>query len=433
MRKILVNKASINETSTFISRTSVIIIIYLILTSILPESNKFPLIICTLLFSTVLNQTSMLQSIKRKIYKYAHEVNEVKGIKIDPDRYDLVSSIHDINSYLHDAEKWNNRRRILFRQMNPLQQKIANSINYSDKLNLVDQYFKKNNKILSHIVSNSIANYNVQDFELKLVEQQTKSNNSNNYFRVVESLCHFARDWPLIPSDEVTPLLEYIKSQSKELNNENTIAIVPGSGLGKVSHTLSEMKFSSVHAIEFSWLMVLMNEFLYSNTETSEKLKIYPYLHTYSNHLNIDDQIRPVEIQHSLKKPDSLNIHKADFTKFNITKHLKENEKPQNLLLVTCFFLDTAENLIEYIQSINEISSKFTGEVKWINLGPLKYGTAAKIEISDSELKLLVQHMGWDITDEQDPKLLGYLTDIKGLWQGYYNVTMWTATRKRIV
>lgn len=375
----------------------------------------------------------MLQKLKKKIYKYAYEINEVKEIKLDSNRNDLVNSIYDIKSYLHNAEKWNNRRRILFRQMDPSQQKIANSINYSDKLNLVDKYFSKNNQILSNIVSNSIAKYEVKDYELKLVEEQAKSNKSNNYFRVVESLCHFARDWPVKPSDEVTPLLDYIKSQCKDLNNDNTIAIVPGSGLGKVAHTLAdEMKFSSVHAVEFSWLMVLMNEALYSKypVDKSGKVNVYPYIHTYSNHQNIDDQVRPVEIQHSLKIPPSLNIHNADFTKFDIRDYLKDSEKLNNLIFVTCFFLDTAENLIEYIQSINKISSNFKGKVKWINVGPLKYGTAAKIEISNAELKSLVSHMGWKITDEKDPKLLGYLTDRKGLWQGYYNVTMWTAEKK---
>lgn len=421
---------AIGESSIFISRTSTIILLYLVLRSVLPESNKLPIIICSFLFTTVLSQTNMLQSLKKKIYRYAHEINEVKELKLDRSRNELVSSVYDINSYLQNAYKWNNRRRVLFRQMSPLQQKIASCIDYPKKLNLVDNHFDKNNEILSTIVSNAIKKYEIKDFELKLVEEQATASKRNNYFRVVESLCHYARDWPVTPSEEVTPLLEYIKQQCKDLDNDKTVAIVPGSGLGKVSHTLAQLNFSSVHAVEFSWLMVLMNEFLYLKQENIKKLNIYPYLHTYSNHLTVDDQLRPVEISHSIAKPSNLAIHNADFTKFKIHEHLRPTESPENLLFVTCFFLDTAENLIEYLQAINRISSSFKGTKKWINLGPLKYGTAAKIEVSDMELRTLVKGMGWDFADEPDPKLLGYLTDKKGLWQGYYNVTMWSAVKK---
>lgn len=431
MSRVNINKETLGETSIFLSRISIILILYLVFDSILPQSlHQIKLIICTLLFTTVISQTTMLQSLKRKIYKYAYELNEVKEIKLDQSRTDLLYSIFDLKSYLQNAYKWNNKRRILFKKMSPLQQQIASVTNYAKKLNMVDKYFEKNNKILSTIVSNSIEKYKIKDYELKIVEEQYKLNKKNNYFRVVESLCHYARDWPLKPCDEITPLINYIKKQADELNNEQTIAIVPGSGLGKVAHTLAnDLNFSSVHAVEFSWLMVLMNEYLFMKENKGKQVEIYPYLHTYSNHLSTNDQIRSVEIQHDLEKPENLFIHTADFTKFDINEHLRANEKPKNAVIVTCFFLDTAENLVEYIQSIDRIAAQVEGTTKWINVGPLKYGTAAQIELSDEELKTLIKSLRWKVTDEVEPELLGYLTDRKGLWQGYYNVTKWTAVK----
>lgn len=427
MPRVNLNQETLHEASTFISRTSVILILYLLLSSFL--SNKIPIIFCTLLFATVLNQTKMLHSLKRQITKFTFEINEIKELNLPRDRQALLNAVHDIKEYLDNAYKWNNKRRILFRQMSLYQQKLAKPIDYPNKLNLIDKYFQKNNKILSTIVTKSIAKYKIEDYEIKMIEEQAKRSKKNNYYRVVEGLCHYARDWSVEPCDEVTPLLNYIKDQCKEFNDKNTVAIVPGSGLGKVAHTLAQdMSFSSVHAVEFSWLMVLMNEFVYTKVD-EKNVNVYPYLHTYSNHVTLNDQTRPVSISHSLEKPNNLSIHTADFTKFNIANHLQSDESADNLVFVTCFFLDTAENLIEYLQAINRLSSQFKGKKKWINLGPLKYGTAAKIEISDEELKTLVKSMGWKITDEQEPKLLGYLTDKKGLWQGYYNVTMWSAEK----
>lgn len=430
MPRVKTNIETLQESSIFISRISFVLVFHLISTAVFPSS-KIPLIFSTLFSATIVSQTTMFRNLRRQISRYAYEINEVKEITLPDDRKDLIISIYDLKSYLANAQKWNNRRRLLFRQMSPLQQKIASSINYPNKLNLVDQYFEKNNKIIDQIVKSSINKYNVKDYELQFVEEQASLQKRNQFFRVVESLCHYARDWSKKPSEEISPLLEYIMLQCKDLNDDKTVAIVPGSGLGRVAHELAaQLKLSSVHAVEFSWSMVLMNEFLYSTMENVNDLNVYPYLHTYSNHLTIEDQVRPVEIMHSLEKPQSLNIHHGDFTQFNLSDHLKANEDPENLLIVTCFFLDTAENLISYFQAINKLSSGFNGKVKWINLGPLKYGTAAKIELCDDEMKAIIKTMGWNFVDEQKPKLLGYLTDKKGLWQGYYDVTMWTAEKQ---
>lgn len=423
------SKETLQESSILVSRASGIVVLYVLLKSLFSSTSKLPLIVCTFLFTSVLGQTQMLQTLKRRIARMAYEINEVKQLTLTEDRHDLIASVYDLKMYISHAKQWNNRRRVLFRQMSLLQQNLTQVIEYPKKLNTVDKFFEKNYEILSYIISQSTEKYKIEDFEFKAVEDEAKLNKRNNYYRVVESICHYARDWTVKPCQEIDPLLKYIKKQCSDLNSSQTLAIVPGSGLGRVAHTLaSEMKFSSVHAVEYSWLMVLMNEFIYSKYPSS-KLNVYPYLHTYSNHMSLMDQIRPVEIEHSVTIPQSLNIHHGDFTKFDITKHLKITESPQNLVLVTCFFLDTAENLIEYLQAINRISEGFKGKVRWINVGPLKFGTAAKIEVSNEELKMLIENIGWKFTDEQKPKLLGYLTDTEGLWQGYYNVTMWTAEK----
>lgn len=429
MFRVELSKETLQETSIFVSRTSGILVLYILLKGLFPLTSKLPLIICTLLFSTVLGQTQMLQSMKRRIARMSYEINEVKPLTLSKDRHELIASVYDLKMYISHAKQWNNRRRVLFRQMSLLQQNLTQVIEYPKKLNTIDMYFEKNYELLQEIAKLASKKYNIEDFEYKIVEEQATLKKRNNYYRVVESICHYSRDWAVEPCREIEPLLQYIRKQCSDLNSSKTLAIVPGSGLGRIAHSLAtETKFSSVHAVEYSWLMVLMNEFIYSKV-SSEKVKIYPYLHTYSNHLSLMDQIRSVEIQHSIKLPQSLQIHHGDFTEFDILTHLKIKESPENLVLVTCFFLDTAENLIEYLQTINRISDNFHGTVRWINVGPLKFGTAAKIEVSNEELKMLIQSMGWKFTDEQKPQLLGYLTDTLGLWQGYYNVTMWTAEK----
>lgn len=66
--------------------------------------------------------------------------------------------------------------------------------------------------------------------------------------------------------------------------------------------------------------------------------------------------------------------------------------------VVTCFFLDTANNVIEYIETIYNIMKK--GGL-WINFGPLLYHYSdmpneCSIELSWEELKNIIKKIGFE-------------------------------------
>jgi len=71
--------------------------------------------------------------------------------------------------------------------------------------------------------------------------------------------------------------------------------------------------------------------------------------------------------------------------------------------VVTCFFLDTARNVIQYIELIYKILK--VGGV-WINLGPLCYHYASSptefsVEFSWEELKHMITEIGFVIEVEK--------------------------------
>ena len=104
--------------------------------------------------------------------------------------------------------------------------------------------------------------------------------------------------------------------------------------------------------------------------------------------------------------------------------------------MVTAFFMDTAENLIDYMDTINELTRGKNGVKNgyWINVGPLKYGTAARVELNAEEFAHLRKKMGWQDIDNRisldENQLVGYTTDKESLWQGYYGLAMWASERK---
>ncbi|GMG55538.1 unnamed protein product [Ambrosiozyma monospora] len=427
---------NVRESVVLASRIAVILVIHFILVALLPPRNKLPVILSSLLGASTLNQSSMFIRFKQNMLKRMFD-KESKSLSIGKSRSDLLFAIYDIKQYLYRSKQWNDKRRSMFKMMTWRQQHICNQSNYAKKLNKVETKFVENNKLLTDLYQRAMERHCVSSWELKEYAQGSKH---NGHYRVIESLCHYSRDWSNLGDVEIQPLLDYIKLQFKGLDLSEFVAVVPGSGLGRVAHEIALSGFNRVHAVEFSWLMTLCNEYVYANLSKEEKnptnsYNIFPFIHNYSNHLNLENQIRGFQFKQLEKKPENLNIHTADFTTFNISQFHTDKDgvvkMPENLVIVTCFFIDTAENMMDYFDAIDRIASSFKGKKIWVNVGPLKYGTAAKVELNNEEVKMVREAMGWKTIDEAEtPKTLGYLTDVKGLWKGYYGVTCWACEKK---
>lgn len=397
------------EILQLISRSSFAVLIYLCLETVWPSSviNKA---ILALLIAAIINKSSMFQQILK---------GKISNPIIDHSRGDLIKSITDIKSYTRNAKNWNDRKRLLFKRMPVDHQHMANTIKYPSKLNHLDKIVDRNDKLLQRVSQFAIEKHHITPQELSLLDTKGAG---NNYGQVVESLCHFARDWSKQHQEEIDPLIKYMQDQlSSGLNMQDTTIIVPGSGLGRIAYEMYKLKPKEVHSIEYSWLMVLMNEYIISQRAKENVDTIHPYIHTYSNHMSSDDQFRSVTLQ----KPDSINenfhIHQGDFNKFSLEPN------SSNVVIVTCFFIDTAENMIQYFESITNLAKKYPGKKRWINVGPLKYGTAAQVEFNQEEVSQIIQMFGWKMSKKEQRQLLGYLTNKSGLWQGYYDVLKWTA------
>lgn len=473
-----ISQESYIEFKNLVTRSTLIVIIYIFLKPIFKSNKTLLNIIITIFIVSTISQSQMFANLKNKLNSLLIKkislnnnnnntiINSIKPlnpsfpeIKNQEDRLDLLYALKNINLYKSNCRDWNDKKRSLFGTLTWRQQDLVKKCHYLNKINKIDKLIDENYKLLNDLYKFNLKNYEIDSIELKLSNEFFK--NSNNYkinsnFRVIESLCHYTRDWSIKGDIEIKPLINYINSQiSKNIKDFNkTTVIVPGSGLGRIAHEISKLNkndknLKSVHAIEYSWLMYLFNNFIYGNSnESTKNYKIHPYIHNYSNHVNVEDQLRSVDLNFSdYKKPENLHLHRCDFTRFElfnkdnkdkdnnnnsngtIIKDIKEKEELKDIVIVTAFFIDTAENLIDYFDSINRLCKSLpsNGKKIWINVGPLKYGTAAKVELSYEEIKQLRSLMGWKCIDEiENPDILGYLTDVKGLWQGYYGVTMST-------
>lgn len=339
------------------------------------------------------------------------------------DRQDLINAVASFKSYRSRAVAWNNRKIKALKRINYEDFKQVKEIGYFEHLHNTEKAIDANSKLAKRIAEDAITKYGITE-----IEQRSALYRDNS--RVIEALCHFARDWTDLGEPELQPLINYIKSNiDKNIpsaqERAKTVVIVPGSGLGRVAHELAStsLSFASVQSVEFSYLMYLCNDFVYS--KTPESYKIHPFIHTYSHHVAEKNHLRSTTFKRINDKPQNLVNNYGDFRKFQIPNP----DQYETVVIVTAFFIDTAQNLFEYFDGIE----KLIGEKKglWINIGPLKYGTAPKVELSLEEIRKLRKLRGWKDLDEPKPygtEISGYLTDTEGLWQGYYGLGRWTSS-----
>jgi hypothetical protein len=143
----------------------------------------------------------------------------------------------------------------------------------------------------------------------------------------------------------------------------------------------------------------------------------------------------------------------------NFTKDFASQEHENRFdVIATCYFVDTAKNLLDYINVIRHILKP--GGV-WINVGPLlwncyengpggrregdvdvdedqrarqhplNHSVAAewdeKLEFSLEEVLIIVEEMGMNVVRNQLVETAGYVMDVESLLQAKYRSAFWIA------
>lgn len=361
-------------------------------------------------------------------------------------RIEILSAIKSLQAYSANTKNVNDRRKRLFKMMTWRQQKLCEDVGYLKKLTKIEQSISYNQKILSAIADGAVKKFGISYEDFNLLKGSNSSNTSSTNYRVIEALGHYIRDWSPDGEAELKPMMKYITEQLNRVipvqERLKTCVIIPGSGLGRIAHEIAnigsdnEARFGAVHAIEYSGLMHLCNEFIYSSENDEKDYDLFPYIHSCSNFIDSTSQFRSSIVHSGQIKPENLALNHEDFRYFEVPN----KSEFENIVVVSAFFIDTAENLVSYLDTIQELTTPHKkNSIKngyWINIGPLKYGTAAQVELNSDELKMIRKAMGWkdlnstNSLDSSDNQLVGYMTDKQSMWQGYYGLTMWNAARK---
>jgi hypothetical protein len=234
--------------------------------------------------------------------------------------------------------------------------------------------------------------------------QNDSKEKSSAYDSAMQIITHIVRDWSEDGKRSRDSLYhwcikELMKYGSREGVKEAPV-LIPGAGLGRLARDISLVGFD-VQANELSLCMsAAAHQFLNGNMT---KGYVHPFaLDFLTNEVTSTDRYQQIEFTNAKDEflgrmindgglsRGSLSYNIGDFVEI----YAQRDQRGRFGAVVTCFFIDTASNIYEYLLVIR--NSLKSGGV-WINVGPLQWHQNAKLHPSADELRVIIESVGFRI------------------------------------
>ncbi|EXJ93918.1 hypothetical protein A1O1_02311 [Capronia coronata CBS 617.96] len=202
---------------------------------------------------------------------------------------------------------------------------------------------------------------------------------ANDLSKAHSTIRQFYRDWSAEGyALEVKPLLDTILSDLKRYLRDDAEApslLLPGAGLGRILFELCLRGYNAT-GNEISYHQLLASNFILNATQYADQYPISPFAHTFTNVVSRTNQLRRLTVPdvhpasalsaklEAGEPVGEMNMTAGDFVLSYSTPDCKETFDG----VVSVFFIDTAPNLIRYVETVRNCLRR--GGV-WVNIGPL--------------------------------------------------------------
>jgi SAM-dependent methyltransferase len=276
------------------------------------------------------------------------------------------------------------------------------------------------------------------------------------------TLRQFYRDWSAEGAAErdscygpVVRALEKEKTANPNLPRLNIL--VPGAGLGRLVFDLCHQGYVA-EGNEISYHQLLASSYILNCCDRPGQHTVYPWINSFSNHRSRDNHLRGYQIPDihpatalaESNNGGSMTMCAADF----LCLYGDEEHREKYDAVASVFFLDTAPNLIRYLEVI--LHCLRPGGVL-INVGPLLWhfennapgnrghdddgdgvhdhdnssGIAdpGNFELADDEVMTLVEMLGFKIEWRETGIDAPYILDPESMLQTTYRASAWVARK----
>ncbi|KAH6644682.1 methyltransferas-like protein [Boeremia exigua] len=283
----------------------------------------------------------------------------------------------------------------------------------------------------------------------------------------------FYRDWSAAGNVErercFGPVLKALDAEYKTrlistpgLERSDLRVLVPGAGLGRSVFDICQAGFS-VEGNEISYHELMASSLVLNHIKKADQFTIAPFALGCSNHLSRSDQFQTFSVPdihpgtilatgQSSKVPvdERMSMATGDFC----VLYSSPDHEGTFDVVATVFFIDTAPNIMRYIETVRNCLKP--GGI-WVNLGPLLWhqaprgpgratdteeeyehthvhdagiGDPGSIELTNDEVMALVEHMGLKIErQETSTPETGYISNPRSMLQNTYRPVFWVARK----
>ncbi|KAL3482025.1 N2227-like protein-domain-containing protein [Aspergillus californicus] len=336
-----------------------------------------------------------------------------------------------------------------------------------DVFNKVDDAIDVNADIADAIISSGLTAFGLpnnpdpEDPRLNWHGTATASDVSKAH----STIRQFYRDWSSEGQPEreacYAPVLRALDEEFPDRRDreEGVKVLVPGAGLGRSVFEICRAGFNA-EGNEISYHQLLASSWVLNHTNGAKRHGLYPFALHFSNILSRDHQLHKIKIpdvhpgatmleaQSDEKTPfGSMSMSAADF----VVLYSSPEQKDEFDAVATVFFIDTAPNIIRYIEAIRNCLKP---DGIWINNGPLLWhfedgqqrsqhrpsedgqnkgiGEPGSVELTEEELFNLIERLGFKIEKVQlvhERAESGYIQDPNSMLQPLYRPSHWVARK----
>ena len=233
----------------------------------------------------------------------------------------------------------------------------------------------------------------------------------------------------------IAELKSAFKGWTQTRRRDPPCVLVPGAGLGRLCLEIASLGFRC-EGNEFSYYMLLASSFMMNQTVEANQWTIFPWVLCSNNSKSDADQMKAVPIPEvnpvsMVPGPGFLSMCGGDF----VEVYSSPDYRGHFDCVATNFFIDTAHNVVEYLEIISSILKEGG---YWINIGPLLFHWAdshsylpneeMSIEISLEDVKAIAAAYGLKcIREEFVPA--SYTSNHRALFQTTYTCAFWTMVK----
>lgn len=247
----------------------------------------------------------------------------------------------------------------------------APPFSYLDTLIAVDDGIDKNAELAQAILRSGLESFGIDD---TCPDWKGKAT-SNDLEKARSTLRQFYRDWSEEGAHERNICYgKVMKALHKEFVNPiipHRRVLVPGAGLGRLVFELCRAGFHA-EGNEISYHQLLASSYVLNSCPEAKTHTLFPWIHSFSNHQNRSNHLKsvlvpdvhPGSVLESIAIPGDMSMSASDF----LCLYSRKDQGNSFDAVATVFFLDTAPNVIRYIETIRNCLRP--GGLL-INIGPL--------------------------------------------------------------